>query len=286
MLKILFPVFLLTIALLNSACSANPAPEPTASATFTPTSTPIPEWALVWADEFDLPDGSTPDLNTWNYSTGGNGWGNNELQVYTDRPENVFIEKGMLVIQALEEQYMGRKYTSARINTMVRAEFTYGRFEVRAKLPNTQGIWPAIWMMPTLAKYGNWPASGEIDIMEFIGSEPDRVHGTLHFGNPHEYKTASYLIPNGETADQDYHVFALEWEPDEIRWYVDGNLYHQVGADEWFTSNKNALETAPFDQPFYLILNVAVGGNWPGNPDESSVFPQRMLVDYVRVYQR
>ncbi|HBY07184.1 MAG TPA: glycosyl hydrolase family 16 [Chloroflexi bacterium] len=285
-MRIFFPFLLLMSAFLIGSCSTVDTPEPIASPVPTETPIPTPGWTLVWADEFDLPDGSTPDLNTWNYSKGGTGWGNNELQFYTDRPENAFIEDGMLVIQAQAEEYMGRKYTSARINTMVRAEFTYGRIEARAKLPNTQGIWPAIWMMPTIGKYGNWPASGEIDIMEFIGSEPDRVHGTLHYGNPHDYKTGTYVFPDGETADLDFHVFVIEWEPREIRWYVDGQLFHQVGSDEWFTSYKNAPETAPFDQPFYFILNVAVGGNWPGNPDETSVFPQRMLVDYLRVYQR
>ena len=208
------------------------------------------------------------------------------MQYYTDRLDNAFIEDGMLVIQALEEEYLGRKYSSPRINTMVKAEFTYGRFEARAKLPNTQGIWPAIWMFPTFIKYGNWPASGEIDIMEFIGSEPDRVHGSLHFGNPHTYLTDIFQLPVGETFDQEFHLFVVEWEPDQIRWYVDGHLYHQVSSDEWFTSYKNAPETAPFDQPLHLIMNVAVGGDWPGSPDDSSDFPQRMTVDYVRVYQK
>lgn len=261
---------------------------PTATLATTGIPDSAPEWIQVWADEFDQPDGTQLDPEYWNYSTGtGNrGWGNNESQTYTDRPENVFIEDGKLVIQAIEEKYMGAKYTSARVNTMVKAEFTYGRFEARAKLPNTQGIWPAIWMMPTLSKYGNWPASGEIDIMEFIGSEPDQVHGSLHFGNPHTYHTESYQSPEGEYFDQNFHIFVVEWEPDQIRWYLDGQLFQQVSSDEWFTSYKNAPETAPFDQPFHLILNVAVGGNWPGYPDESSTFPQRMTVDYVRVYQR
>jgi beta-glucanase (GH16 family) len=264
-----------------AACST---PSQTISPTQTVLPTPTPGWTLVWSDEFDLPDGSAPDPNNWNFSTGGNGWGNAESQYYSNRTENAFIENGMLVIQALSEEYMGKKYTSARLNTMVKAEFQYGRFEAWAKLPNTQGIWPAIWMMPTISKYGGWPASGEIDIMELIGSQPDSVYGTLHYGNPHEFKSASYQLPSGETFDQDFHIFAMEWEPDEIRWYVDGELYHRV--DDWFTSYSEAPETAPFDRPFHLILNVAVGGHWPGYPDESSVFPQRMIVDYVRVYQK
>jgi len=283
-MKIQSLILMVILLLVLMGCTEAATPEPTVIPTKTLTPTPI--WKLVWADEFDLPDGSLPDLNTWNFSTGGGGWGNNELQFYTDHLENVFINDGMLVIQAQEERYMGRKYTSARINTMVRAEFTYGRFEVRAKLPNTQGIWPAIWMMPTISRYGGWPASGEIDIMELVGSEPGLVHGTLHYGNPHESLTSTYALPGGETFDQDFHIFLLEWEPDKISWYVDGQLYHQVTADEWFTSYKNAPATAPFDRPFHLIMNVAVGGDWPGNPDDTSVFPQKMLVDYFRVYQR
>ncbi|MFC1997240.1 family 16 glycosylhydrolase [Chloroflexota bacterium] len=275
-----------------SACSSFGLPRPTL--TLSPTQTPVPteiispdsEWMLVWADEFDLPDGSQPDPEFWNYSigTGTGGWGNNESQFYTDRIENALIEDGNLVIQALEEQYMGGKYTSARVNSMVKAEFTYGRFEARAKLPNTQGIWPAIWMMPALARYGTWPVSGEIDIMEMIGRDPALVHGTIHYGNPKGSQTDSYFLPTLDTFDQDFHIFAIEWEPDEIRWYVDGEMYHQ--ATSWYTSYPDAPEGAPFDQPFYWILNVAVGGDWPGYPNESSKFPQRMTVDYVRVYQK
>jgi beta-glucanase (GH16 family) len=272
---------IILIVIVLSACGRQP---PGPAATPTPEPTPTPEWILVWSDEFDLPDGSPPDPNFWNHSTGGTGWGNAEIQYYSDRIENAFIEDGRLVIRAIEEDYMGLKYSSARINSMVKAEFQYGRFEARAKLPNTQGIWPAIWMMPTIARYGTWPASGEIDIMEMIGSEPSTVHGTLHYGNPHEYKTGTYVLPNGETLDQDFHIFAVEWEPDQIRWYIDGIQYHQV--DAWFTSHSTASELAPFDQPFHLILNVAVGGRWPGYPDENSVFPQEMIVDYIRVYQK
>ena len=279
-------IVLLMIGIVACSVEEVSTPSPTVPPTASPTDTPEPEWVLSWADEFDLPDGSPPDPETWNYRKGGTGWGNSELQNYTDRIENSFIEDGTLVIRALDEKYMGRNYSSARLNTMARAEFLYGRIEARAKLPNTQGIWPAIWMMPAFSPYGDWPACGEIDIMEFIGSEPDRTHGTLHFGNPHEFLTASYVFPEGQAPDQDFHVYALEWDPDEFRWYVDDVQFHSVSVDQWFTSREDAPEGAPFDQPFYLILNVAVGGNWPGDPDESSVFPQEMRVDYVRVYQR
>ena len=138
--------------------------------------------------------------------------------------------------------------------------------------------------MPTLAKYGAWPASGEIDIMEMIGRDPSLVHGTIHYGNPKGAQTDSYFLPTLETFDQDFHVFAIEWEPGEIRWYVDGEMFHK--ATHWYTSYPDAPEGAPFDQPFYWILNVAVGGDWPGYPNQSSEFPQRMTVDYVRVYQK
>ena len=285
-------LLILLLVLLSACASLNPSPthtpEPTATPMPTEIPSPGPEWTLVWADEFDLPDGSPLNPEFWNYQkgTGNGGWGNNESQFYTDRIENSFIEDGKFVIQALDEKYMGAKYTSARVNTMVKAEFLYGRFEARAKLPNTQGIWPAIWMMPTFIKYGDWPASGEIDIVEMIGRDPYAVHGTIHYGNPHGSRTKSYFLPTLESFDQDFHVFAIEWEPEEIRWYVDDVEFHKVRSNEWFTSYENAPKTAPFDQPFHLIMNVAVGGNWPGYPDESSVFPQRMTVDYVRVYQK
>jgi beta-glucanase (GH16 family) len=245
-----------------------------------PTDTPEPQWTLVWADEFDQPDGSGPDPKNWFHTTGSSGFGNSELQAYTNEIENAYIEDGMLVIKAIQEDYLGRDYSSARINTMSPNRFTYGRFEVRAKLPNTQGIWPAIWMLPAS---GSSPVNGEIDIMELIGSEPYRSYGTLHYGNPYANQGAYFDLPGGATYDQDFHIFSLEWEEQEIRWYVDGNLY--LTANEWYTSQDNQPYPAPFDKPFFLILNVAVGGTWPGSPDETSVFPQTMLVDYVRVYQ-
>lgn len=253
-------------------------PLPTATATTDPNS-----WMLVWADEFDQPDGNAPDPTKWNHQQGGSGWGNGELQHYSDTTENAYIQDGMLVIQTNEEYMLGRDYTSARLTTQFKGDWTYGRFEIRAKLPNTQGIWPAFWLLPSRGVYGSGTAGGEIDIMEMIGSEPSRSYGTLHFGNPPERASNSYDLPNEEDYSEDFHIFALEWEPKEIRWYVDDKLFHS--ATEWFTSTKNASYPAPFDQNFYLIMNVAVGGTWPGSPDESSVFPQRMYVDYVRVYQ-
>jgi beta-glucanase (GH16 family) len=186
------------------------------------------------------------------------------------------------VIEARQERVMGSNYTSARLNTIVWGQWKYGRFEIRARLPNTQGIWPAFWLLPANLHYGHWPAGGEIDIMEMIGSEPGRVYGTLHFGNPHEMNSGTYDLPIGQDFSDDFHVFALAWEPGLVRWYVDDVLYHT--ADEWFTSGDGEFP-APFDQEFYLIINVAVGGYWPGSPDSTSVFPQYLYVDYVRVYQ-
>ena len=241
-------------------------------------------WELIWSDEFDQPDGSAPDPAKWNHQQGGAGWGNGELQHYTDSIENSFIQDGMLVIRAREEELMGRNYTSARINTLFKGDWTYGRFEIRAKLPTTQGIWPAFWLLPSRGRYGSGAAGGEIDIMELVGCEPGRSYATLHFGDPAARSTGYYDLPAGETYSDDFHTFALEWEPEEIRWYVDGILYHS--ETEWFTTaRKDAQHPAPFDQDFHLLVNVAVGGHWPGSPDETSVFPQMMFVDYIRVYQ-
>ncbi|MFA6546873.1 MAG: glycoside hydrolase family 16 protein, partial [Limisphaerales bacterium] len=175
-------------------------------------------------------------------------------------------------------------FTSGRIRTKHRADWTYCRVEVRARLPRGRGMWPAIWMLPTTDKYGGWAASGEIDIMELIGHEPHQVHGTLHFGGrwPRDQSSGKpFALSRGTFAD-DFHVFALEWERDVFRWYVDGQLFST--QTRWRT--EGAPFPAPFDQPFHLILNLSVGGNWPGPPDARTVFPQRMLVDYVRVYQR
>ncbi len=275
--KTKFLLVLLT-AVLITGCTGIGKPAPT------PTPVEIPGWSFVWSDEFELPDGSPPDPANWNYDIGASGWGNQELEYYTERIENAYIQDGMLVIEARDEDYFGSKYTSARIHSKNKADFKYGRFETRAKLPNTQGIWPAIWMMPTEGVYGIWPKSGEIDIVELVGRDPYLVHGTIHYGDPKGDRTESYFLPTLETFDQDFHVFVLEWEPDEFRWYVDGELFHT--ARHWHTSYPDAPKGAPFDQEFYWILNVAVGGIWPGYPNESSEFPQRMYVDYVRVYQK
>ncbi|MCH8567725.1 MAG: family 16 glycosylhydrolase [Balneolales bacterium] len=241
------------------------------------------EWELVWSDDFE---GNELDLTKWSYqygtgaSEGLSGWGNAELQYYTDRPQNIFVQNGMLHIVAREESFGGMDYTSARIRSINQGDWRYGRFEARAKMPEGQGMWPAIWMMPTDGVYGRWPASGEIDIMELVGHEPNILHGTIHYGPPHTFSGGSYTLPSGNFSDN-FHTFAVEWENGEIRWYIDDILYHT--ETDWFSQGQGF--PAPFDQRFHFLLNLAVGGNWPGDPDETTVFPQQMVVDYVRVYQ-
>ncbi len=247
---------------------------------------PAPAWKLIWSDEFDAPE---IDRSKWGFEVNAWGGGNDELQYYTDRPENARIEDGKLVIEARAETFTGpegtRAYTSARLRTLGKGDWTYGRFEIRARLPRTQGLWPAIWMLPTDGVYGGWPHSGEIDIMELLGHEPKRTHGNLHYANAetgkHQHTGAFYDLPEGDFTT-DFHVFAIEWEEREFRWYVDGK--HVQTQTAWQTDG--APYPAPFDQRFHLLLNVAVGGRWPGNPDASTVLPQRMEVDYVRVYKR
>ena len=249
-----------------------------------PTDT-IPGWNLVWSDEFNEPN---IDLTRWEHEVNGEGGGNNELQYYTDRELNSLIDDGKLVIRALKETYTGpdgtREYTSARLRTKNKGDWKYGRFEMRVKLPIGQGLWPAIWMLPTDWVYGGWAASGEIDIMELVGHDPVRVYGTLHYGGewPNNVQSGdSYSLSTGSFTST-FHTFALEWEENEFRWYVDGMLYQTQNS--WFSEGEPY--PAPFNQRFHILLNVAVGGNWPGNPDQTTTFPQTMIVDYVRVYEK
>lgn len=245
-------------------------------------------WSLTWSDEFNGPAGSPVDSAKWSFDIGGNGWGNNELETYTNRTANAVLEDGALVIRALKETLTGsdnitRNYTSARLLTRNKFTQTYGRFEARIKIPYGQGIWPAFWMLGDDIDTAGWPNCGEIDIMENIGREPSIVHGTLHgpgYSGANGI-TGSYALPSSQKFSDDYHTFAVEWEPNVIRFYVDGFLYKtRTPAD------LPAGKTWVFNHPFFLILNVAVGGNFPGNPDATTVFPQLMKVDYVRVYQR
>lgn len=239
-------------------------------------------WNLVWEDEFD---GISLDSERWSYQTGGAGWGNNEWQYYT-AGENVEVQNGSLKIIAREDaanQYPNNDYTSSRIRSQFKGDWRYGKLEASIKLPFGQGIWPAFWMMPSESVYGGWPSSGEIDIMEYLGHETDKIYGTCHYGHAWNDKGSdgeSITLPVGNFPDG-FHTFGIEWEPGEIRWYLDGNLYHTIQDTHPDFSNFNW----PFDQEFHFILNVAVGGNWPGYPDASTSFPQIMEVDWVRVYQ-
>ncbi|MBE2198619.1 MAG: glycoside hydrolase family 16 protein [Anaerolinea sp.] len=272
--------WLLLGGLLLAACSNGMADSP---ATAVPQPTPSPigyrdGWDLVWHDEFDGPE---IDAANWTHEIGGHGWGNGENQYYTDAADNAFIEDGKLVIQALEQNILGKRFTSARLITKGKVEVTYGRIEARIQIPTGQGIWPAFWMLGNDIDQVSWPYCGEIDIMENIGSEPGIIHGTLH-GPGYSGGNGvgkSYTLPNGRPFADDFHVYAIEWKPAAIRWYVDDMLYNTVTADDlpgaWV-----------YDHPFFILLNVAVGGRWPGPPDNTTVFPQRMTVDYVRVYER
>jgi beta-glucanase (GH16 family) len=244
-------------------------------------------WTLVWSDEFNGPDGSRPDATKWKFEIGGNGWGNGELEYYTDRPENSFIRGGNLVIRAAKETFTGadkvtRDYTSARITTQRLFEQAYGRFEARIKIPRGQGIWPAFWLLGDDVGKVGWPECGEIDIMENIGKEPSTVHGSMHgpgYSGEQGY-TSVYKLPGGVRFYNDFHVFAIEWEPSVVRFFVDQELYATFTPARLPQGKKWV-----FDHSFFIILNVAVGGDWPGPPDSRTVFPQEMLVDYVRVYK-
>ena len=245
----------------------------------------LPECELVWSDEFD---GTEVDLSRWTFQLGDGtevglppGWGNNELQYY--QAENATVADGFLTITAKEESVGGRDYTSARMRSLGKGDWTFGRMEMRARMPIGKGLWQAFWMLPSDTRYGTWAASGEIDIVEYVGSRPYRILGTIHYGRPwpgNVYSTSDYDLPSG-TFHDDFHVFAVEWEYGEIRWYVDGLLF--ATRTYWFSTG--GPFPAPFDVDFHLLLNLAVGGNLPGPPNGSTVFPQEYVIDYVRVYQ-
>ncbi|MCL6444800.1 MAG: family 16 glycosylhydrolase [Alicyclobacillus sp.] len=241
------------------------------------------QWRLVWSDDFNGRAGAAPDPSKWGYDigTGSNGWGNNELEYYTDSRRNAYLDgKGHLVIAALAQELYGSAYTSARLYSKNAGNWRYGKIVVRAKLPvGGQGIWPAIWLLPTDNVYGTWPVSGEIDMMEMVGNDPLTVWGTIHYGLPWVYRNASYHLP-----DSGFHTYTLVWGPTMMRWYVDGHLYQTQTVDTWYSSM--GPRPAPFDQRFHLMLNLAVGGNWPGDPDANTKFPQHFVIDSVRVYQQ
>ena len=242
---------------------------------------------LKWEDQFE---GNSLNRDDWNVELHDPGWVNNELQSYVDSPENIYIEDGSLVLKPVEtvNEDGSVSYTSGRVNTQNKHDFKYGLFEARVKVPEGQGFLPAFWMMPTNENlYGQWPRCGEIDIMEVLGNNTDTSYGTIHYGNPHSESQGSYTLEEGTFSDE-YHVFDVEWEPGKISWYVDGKLIHT--EDNWYSATEGQGEVtypAPFDQPFYIILNLAVGGNWPGNPDETTdIENAAYYIDYVKVYQK
>jgi beta-glucanase (GH16 family) len=244
---------------------------------------------LAWSDEFDGPAGAPVDPVRWRFDVGGGGFGNEELQSYTDRATNAHLTgDGSLAIEALREDHTGpdgiaRAYTSARLKTQGLFEQAYGKIEARLVVPRGQGLWPAFWMLGADIERVGWPECGEIDIMENIGKEPTIVHGTLHGPgySGAEGPSAAYTLPGGGRFADDFHVFAVEWEPNVLRFTVDGALFATRTPADLPTGRRWV-----FDHPFFVILNVAVGGRWPGPPDASTPFPQRMRVDYVRVYRR
>lgn len=235
-----------------------------------------PGKTLVWSDEFD---GESIDLSHWTYDLGASGWGNQELQNYTSDSENSYVNDGNLFIVAREN---GIHFTSARMKSIGLQEFQYGRIDVRAILPKGQGIWPAIWMLGANYPTVGWPACGEIDIMELIGSSPNTVHGTIHYGTDwtqHNYTGSGTSIPWTETFSDEFHVFSIDWDENGITWLLDDQPFYTI--DNAVTGN----QPYPFDNPFFFIMNIAVGGQWPGYPDATTEFPQFMAVDYVRVFQ-
>ena len=240
---------------------------------------------LVWQDEFNYQ--GLPDSTKWSYDKGTGcpencGWGNNELQYYTsNRLENSRVEDGKLTIETRKENFSGASYTSARLATKNKGDWQYGRLDIKAKLPAGRGLWPAVWMLPTNWAYGGWPHSGEIDIMEMIGKEPSKNYGTLHFGpGPGSTQLGKNIgLPTGIFNDA-FHVFSLEWSENEIKWFLDGKLFSS------FSKNDFGKINYPFNEDFFLIINLAVGGNWPGNPDINMYKNQFLVVDYVRVFEK
>lgn len=266
---------ILLLVLLTLSCKKMPVPthKPTANEGYL---SPLAYdgWKLVWQDEFKA---TKLDATKWNIEVNDWGGGNEEAQYYTERPENVRLTDGKLVITARKEKYLSRDYTSARITTKGKGDWKYGRLDIRAKLPKGSGLWPAIWMLPTANQYGAWHAGGELDIMELVGKQPRQIHCAAHFGSDtpatRKSNTGTYHLPKGDFSSQ-FHVFSMEWEPTEIRWYIDNKIYHALKASK------------PFDERYHLILNLAIGGNWPGYPKANAVFPKHLYVDYVRVFGR
>jgi len=265
----------------DSGAAGSGAPDAgAADAGATGSGSPDGGWALIWSDEFNGPDGSGLDSSRWVYETGGGGWGNGEAENYTARTDNVVQEGGHLDLIARHESSGGSSYTSGRIKTAGKFSFRYGRIEMSAKLPQGQGIWPAFWMLGANLDTTPWPGCGELDIMEFVGSRPDRIYGTIHGPGYSGAGGIGAWHQRAQGFSDGFHTYAVEWDPEAIRWYFDGELYElrtrvDLGTHSWV-----------FDHDFFVVLNLAVGGAWPGPPDATTIFPQSYSVDYVRVFQR
>lgn len=245
---------------------------------------PPERWVVTMSDEFDGDEGTPPDPSMWTYDVGGDGWGNGQLEFDTDRVENVSLDgQGNLRIVAREESFMGNAYTSGRIKTEGLAEQKYGRFEARIKLPGGQGIWPAFWMLGANFSEVGWPQAGEIDIMEFRGQDPELILGSLH-GPGYSGGgaiTGKFPLPEGEVFTDDFHVFAVEWDPGRIAFSVDSEVYQTISS-----VTAHARGAWVFDHEFFVLLNLAVGGGFVGSVGDDTVFPVEMLVDYVRIFER
>lgn len=277
----------------NAKASVTPTPVQNNVQTVTPTEAPkksdIPQYegyTLLWHDEFD---GDSLNMDNWNMEPREPGWTNNELQEYTQSTDNIFVRDGKLILKAIKTQKNGKDYyTSGKVNSQNKRDFMYGKVVARAKAPEGQGLWPAIWMMPTNESYyGQWPKCGEIDIMEVLGNQTHIAYCTVHYGEPHAEQQGLKTLTSGSFADS-FHEYSVEWEPGEMRFYIDGTLVLTV--NDWFTAVAGEDEKpypAPFNQTFFVQMNLAVGGNWPGNPDETTDFSKAEFeIDYVRVYQK
>lgn len=276
--------WLATLSLLFSfsSCSGQEAPKPVI--TVPKPQPPVDKnWAFetepIWVDEFNYT--GKPDPAKWGYDIGGNGWGNNELQYYTDDAENASVANGILKITAIKENKEGKNYTSARLISKDKGDFLYGRIEIKAKLPTGKGTWPALWMLPTDWAYGGWPKSGEIDIMEHVGYDQNNVIITVHTENYNHkigtQKSGSKVIP---TASTDFHLYRVDWTPYAIKGFIDDQLVFT------FVNDGKGYASWPFDKRFHLLMNLAVGGDWGGAQGvDPSVYPQSLDVDYVRVYK-
>ena len=282
--KIISSILALSMLVPLASCGKK-AEETQAAGTETPA---IEGYNLLWSDEFD--GSGEMDLTKWNYEPHEPGWTNNELQEYTTSTDNVFLRDGNLVLKALKTEKDGiTHYTSGKVTGQNKTDFKYGKVVVSAKVPEGQGLWPAIWMMPKdESYYGQWPKCGEIDIMESLGHDTTVSYSTIHYGEPHGEQQGTITKEGDERFSAKFHEYSVEWEPGEMRFYTDGELV--LTCNDWFTAVEGEDDKpypAPFDQPFFVQMNLAVGGNWPGNPDETTNFDNaEFLIDYVRVYQK